>query len=214
MAKKSKGRTPGKKACQSSTQSFKDPVTGQQIISDTTYEGFHPLFEPKKQAYGSAQYEVEASSKQIILTSRFSDWLNGDKPDRQEVMRFVFSGNFGYSKSGHLSGEVSRLTVFDVQQESGFFMETAQSYNAAKGTKANGTLRFSPDKLNSASYFYSNLDANRYDYDGKVVGNSFDYDGRYSSTPLYQDRSSIKGLADTGFFQEGWWQDPFAPNLI
>ncbi len=208
MAKK------GKKPSTTSPQSFKDPLTGQRIASDTTYEGFHPLLEPKRQAYGSAQYEIEANSKQIVLTSRFSDWLNGDKPDREEIMRYVFSGNFSYTKTGNLSGTVSRLSVFDVQHESGYFSETAQSYNAAKGTKANGTLRFAPEKLTSASYFYSNLDANTYDYNGKVTGNSFDYDGRYSSTPLYQDRSIIKGLADTGLFQEGWWQNPFATNLI
>ncbi len=195
-------------------QSFKDPLTGRRIVSDTTYEGFLPLLEQKAQAYGSAQYEIEANNKQVVLTSRFTDWLNGDKPDREEVMRYVFSGNFSYSKTGNLSGVVSRVSVFDVQHESSYFSETAQSYNAAKGTKANGTLRFSPEKLTSASYFYSNLDANTYDYNGKVTGNSFDYDGRYSSTPLYQDRRILKGLADTGFFQEGWWQNPFAINLI
>jgi len=95
-------------------------------------------------------------------------------------------------------------------------METAQSYNVINGTRVTSTLAFSPEKIASASYFYSNLDANRYDYNGNVVGNSFYDDGdmRFLNTPLYQDRSSIKGLADTGFFKEGWWQDPFAPNLI
>ena len=202
------------------TLTLRDMLTGKIVLSDQVYNGFFTPATDKNRSYSNGQYEIEADNKMLIFTLRADRWkgVNPARPERFDVSRAVLTGRFTSDANGNFSGEVDRITSFNLQSDPsiGFFMETAQSYNVINGTSVTGTLAFSPDKIASASYFYSNLDANEYDYNGNVVGNSFYDDGdmRFLNTPLYQDRSSIKGLADTGFFQEGWWQDPFAPNLI
>ena len=202
------------------TLTLRDMTTEKIVLSDQVYNGFFTPATDKNRSYSSGQYEIEANNKMLIFTLRADGWkgVNPARPERFDVSRAVLTGRFTSDANGNFSGEVDRITSFNLQSDPsiGFFMETAQSYNVINGTRVTGTLAFSPDKIASASYFYSNLDANEYDYNGNVVGNSFYDDGdmRFLNTPLYQDRSSIKGLADTGFFQEGWCQDPFAPNLI
>ena len=197
---------------------IKDLLTGQIIKSDTVNAGFFSSATDKNRSYEDAQYEIEMSPTTLIFTLRADNWIgpNSPQPERFDVSRGIFTGSFSIDNNGNLSGTADRVTFFGLQSntQTGHFMETAQSYTMAKGTNISNSLAISPSSLILATYFYSNFDANNYDYDGKVVGNTFDSDGRYSNTPLYQDRSSIKGLADTDFFKEGWWQDPFTPNLI
>ena len=202
------------------TLTLRDMTTEKIVLSDQVYNGFFTPATDKNRSYSSGQYEIEANNKMLIFTLRADGWkgVNPARPERFDVSRAVLTGRFTSDANGNFSGEVDRITSFNLQSDPSiaFFMETAESYNVINGTRVTGTLAFSPDKIASASYFYSNLDANEYDYNGNVVGNSFYDDGdmRFLNTPLYQDSSSIKGLAATGFFQEGWCQDPFAPNLI
>jgi hypothetical protein len=186
---------------------IKDLLTGQIIKSDTVNSGFFTSASGKKGSYEDAQYEIEMSPTTLIFTLRADNWIgpNAPQPERFDVGRSVLTGSFRTDNNGNLSGTVDRRTYFGLQSNSqtGLFMETAQSYKVAKGTNISNSLAGSPSSLISATYFYSNL---------SDVG--FDTDGRFPSTPRYNNRNDITGLADTSFFQEGWWQDPFAPNLI
>jgi hypothetical protein len=198
---------------------FKHPLTGQTIATDTVNTGFFPPATGKNQSYKDGQYEIEMDRSTIILTLRADNWIGADpKPGRFDVSRSVITGKFETDKNGLLSGTADRITSFNVQSDPqvGFFMETAQSYILAKDTKASNDFLLSTNDITSATFFYSNLDANEYDYSGNIVGNSFYDDGdmRFVNTPLYQDRNRLRGLPDTSLFQEGWWQDPFTPNLI
>ena len=198
---------------------FKHPLTGQTIATDTVNTGFFPPGTGKNQSYKDGQYEIEMNRSTIILTLRADNWIGADpKPGRFDVSRAVITGKFETDKNGLLSGMADRITSFNVQSDPqvGFFMETAQSYILAKDTKASNDFLLSTNDITSATFFYSNLDANEYDYNGNIVGNSFNDDGdmRFLNTPLYQDRNRLRGLPDTSLFQEGWWQDPFTPNLI
>ena len=201
------GGTNGGGKEQNTTLSFNDPLTGQAIISDAVNTGFFNATRHYNNAYASGQYEIEANQSTVILTSKYYDWIgpNGPKPERFAVQRSILTGKFTTDKSGNLMGTLDRTTSFGLQSDSskGFFMETAQSYSVAKGTNIPSGLAFSPETIESASYFYSNY-----------TDVQFDSDGRFPSTPRYNNRNDITGFADTSFFQEDWWQDPFTPNLI
>ena len=201
------GGTNGGGKEQNNTLSFNDPLTGQATISDVVNTGFFNATRHHNNAYASGQYEIEANQSTVILTSKYYDWIgpNGPKPERFAVQRSILTGKFTTDKGGNLIGSLDRTTSFGLQSDSskGFFMETAQSYSVAKGTNIPSGLAFSPETIESASYFYSNY-----------TDVQFDPDGRFPSTPRYNNRNDITGFADTSFFQEGWWQDPFTPNLI
>ena len=180
-------------------------LTGQIVTSDTVNTGFFTPATDKNRSYANAQYEIEANQSKLILTLRADNYISAPRPERFTISRTVLTGNFKSDESGNLSGTVDRITSFAIQSDSqrDFFMETAQSYTVAKGTNISNSLAISPSRLITATYFYSNY---------SDVG--FDTDGRFADTPRYGNRVELKGLPDTDFFQQGWWQDPFTPNLI
>lgn len=218
MAKKPKrAKTPkAKGGRQESAFSFKDPLTGEAVRQDEVVNGFWGTREYR--SYASGQYEIEFNKNTIILTSRLDSWTgdNTSRPERFDVSRAVIRGQFSADKHGLLTGSMDSITSFNLQsdRERGYLYESGQSYKASRGSRVSSDLSFNPSSLTSASYFYSNLDANTYNSDGEIIGNSFDSNGRFPGTPLYSDRNSLKGLPDASFFPEGWWQDPFTPNLI
>jgi hypothetical protein len=186
---------------------IKDLLTGQIIKSDTVNAGFFSSATDKNRSYEDAQYEIEISPTTLIFTLRADNWIgsNAPQPERFDVSRLVLTGSFSTDNNGNLSGTVDRRTFFGLQSNSqtGFFMETAQSYTFSKGTKISNNLAIMPRRIKSATYFYSNHS-----------DSGFDLNGKFASTPLYQNRNDLKGMPDTKFFPKDWWQDPFAPNLI
>jgi hypothetical protein len=216
MGKKSKKAKATNGKSKQAQLSFKDPLTGEAVRQDEIVPGFWGTREYR--SYASGQYEIEFDRNTIILTSRLDNWKgdNTPRPERFDVSRVVIRGQFSADKQGLLTGSIDSLTSFNLQSdtERDYPYESAQSYKTSKGTRISSDLTFNPSNLSKATYFYSNLDANTYDSNGQVVGNSFDSAGRFPGTPLYSDRNSLRGLPDASFFPEGWWQNPFAPNLI
>ena len=195
----------------------KDPLIGKLVKSDEVYNGFFSSAVDPNTSYRNGMYEIEANGNTIIITQRLDGWIrNSDsRPSRFDVRRSILSGSFSSDKEGNLSGNVTRLSGFNVQSETEnpFFMETAQSYSYGKGIKIFG-LNGQPGSIGVPLYFYSNLESRRFDYNGNVIGNSFDEEGKYPATPLYSSREQLIGKEDAIFFQEGWWQNPFTSNLI
>ena len=187
--------------------SFTDPLTGQKIQSDVTYSGFFGAAPNSFNSYASGSYELELSSKKIVVSMKKWDWIdkNPPRPNRIDVSRAVFTGEYTF-RGGAISGKTSLLSYFNAQKDAdtNYFMENAQSYAVNASAAQPDPLRPNPSLLTSVNYFYSNISDKA----------SFDSNNNYPAAPLYSSRADIGKLPDTSFFQEGWWEDPFSANLI
>jgi hypothetical protein len=115
----------------------------------------------------------------------------------------VLRGNFTADKNGNLTGTAKSLTTFNTQSDpsSGYFKESGESYFLRRNSKITNSL-FSDrlPNLTSASYFFDSTGSTNFN--------------RFPGTTIYNDRKQLRGLQDASFYPEGWWQNPFSPNLI
>ena len=192
-----------KKPSTSSPQSFKDPLTGQLLQSDKVNNGF---FNTRSYAaWGNGKYEIEASRNAIVYTQQLSDWKgdSSQRPARTDVSRLVLRGDFRADKNGNLTGTAKSFTTFNVQSDpsNGYFKESGESYSLRRNSKiTNSLFSDSLPGLASASYFFDSTGSTNFN--------------RFPGTTIYNDRKQLSGLQDAGFYPEGWWQNPFSPNLI
>jgi hypothetical protein len=188
----------------SNSLSFKDPLTGQLLQSDQVYNGF---FNTRSYAaWESGRYEIEMNKDSIIYTQQLDGWKgdSSQRPGRTDVSRLVLRGDFKVDKNGNLTGTAKSFTTFGVQSDpdSGYFKESGESYSLRSGSKITSSLfSNSPPNFEAALYYFEDT----------VGSTNFN---RFPGTTIYSERKQLSGLQDASFYPEGWWQNPFSPNLI
>ena len=220
MSKRNKRSKKGRKARSVDSTSSKrgrDEVTGlfaevngQRIISDVTYSEIDSpegksFFKGRKNreftSDGSASFEFELGKDSIIMTHRVIGELSVDglqQASRDYRQRIAWIGSFIYDKNGALS----KASIREVAGWS--FGESWNSTSTHEWSSIDKGATINSDSLLSV-YTSTNSFPNRvFDYiadygDGLVMGGP---------------KSDFYNFESSKYFEEGWWDNPFAPNLI
>jgi len=210
-----RSKTPKAPASSNSGAGGKDPITGlywefyldnpRKLVrfdSDKTYSS-KELTDIYKAAgipapEGSQQTEFEFSNNYLVQTSKT------DYDAFSTIERFVLSGDLKYTKGRFLSATFSSLA------EEIIFIENGQvvGRNGFINTKPKGA------KLSNANSFK----------EFQAIGNSTDFiqqasydlnalDGKFF-TGSVSDKQAVSNFGNSNFYPEGWWLNPFAPNLV
>jgi len=229
MAKKSKKvKTPKVKGGSKAEKGGgKDPVTGLYLEfylddpnkrirfdNDKTYskEELSLLYSQMgiTDATGQTEYEWEVCSKFIVGTSRSDYTVYSDTGvkawDNTTIERTVYSGDFSFNKGKLSSATLTSLaeeiiTLRDGRPESrfGFIHNAKDKFKLPDASSAREWESVLKTSINTGLY---TVQANYEFAEGQF------YEGSTS------DQNSIARFGDGRFFQEGWWNDPFTPNLI
>jgi len=145
------------------------------------------------------QREFELSDRFLVQTNHTSYEDGSSAVERQ-----VYFGQFTFNK-----GRLQSATIFSVADEivnfqdgrlqarQGFINNAIGSQRLSDATSYRAwlDLNFSRQYSPQARYGYDELDSKFYE------GSTF-------------DRDALARFGEGRFFQEGWWLDPFTPNLI
>jgi len=165
--------------------STKDKLTGLSI----NFNGVGRLFSDNIYSFGGWQVEGEISKDYFVIT-RAQDTLEG-----RETRRAVYQGSFTFKNGNLASATVDKVWFFRVGHTSEGIELVGRLATPKNKKIANINNELSWSSLDSSSneitYFASS--------NGKVVEGNID---------------TFTEFKNGRFFQEGWWLDPFAPNLI
>jgi len=192
--------TEGAGSPSSGNRAFVDIEGLGRIESDKVYDRNSPLgrlyLSAANPAYVDALLdwgiEVEfGTGAYVAMTQRAV--LNRGKFIQEQVSRDVTQGDFVFRNSKFISGRVD-------------FTAGADANNRAEegAIQSFGGIAIRTP-LNASGLFPSTL----YGTQGTVTSNFSIIDGQVTGTP-----QAIRDFGGGRFFNDGWWQDPFTPNLI
>ena len=161
-----------------------DSITGEKVYSDTVQPGGWG-YTPQS---SNGEYELELSQNKIIYTERHFNYTATPNENRSDASRLVLSGSYTY-KNGSASGSTDRVTLFTFDSANGISHESGSSSRL------------------------SNFNSNPLDFT-RFLGQNNSVDYSFGRTSGQIDRSLLSGLADAQYYSTGWWDNPFAPNLI
>jgi len=144
--------------------------------------------------------EFEFSEKYIIGTT-LSKYANGDS----QVIRTVMQGVFKYKNQEITSAAVAFTAEDNIAPGSLYGITTPYLSGEVRGKGGGSRSIANPSSLLSWVDTLSGFNDVLLDYTRGAVG-----DGPESAG----DESAVRAFAGGQFFQAGWWQDPFTPNLI
>ncbi len=217
MSKKPKReKSPKVKSGGNAGRGGQDPVTGlyadnngQRIESDKVYsqlndpeaKGFFAARESRVFASGgSAEFEFEMGKTAIILTSRVTGEQSVDglpQSSKQYQQRVAWIGNFEYDKNGRLkSGIIRELTEWT--HGSSWLDDSTHEWSSidtGSTTKAQSLLGV----FASANSFTTRI----YDYLADYANNIV----------IGGPKSEFYNFESSKYFEDGWWNNPFATNL-
>ena len=219
MAKKPKnGKIPKAPKGRGGNGGGKDPVTGlyvefylddpnkrERYESDRTYSldeinrAHSELGVPPETAFTSLSREFELSDRFLVQTNKttYEDGYSA-------VERHIHSGDFKFNK-----GKLESATIKSVAEEIINFKDGIVEGRSGFINNANGSL-----KLPDASSFNAWLRINNSRQFTQQANYSFSMtEGKFHEGSTF-DRNALASFGEGRFFQEGWWNNPFTPNLI
>ena len=210
MAKKPKKvKTPKVKGGSSGSHfGIRDSITGQLLYSDELItestakaEGLRQQISRYPSLYlnghSQFQYEVELSDSMAVVTTFY--------PESDHYERDVFKGSFAYSK-GLMTGKLDMAAHAWVSFETGEYDEVIV------------IARPQTPKTSFKGSWFDELPTSL----GRILETSMTVEKTYTPdsesvlpSGMTNDRSAVTTDGDLArLLAEGWWQDPFAPNLI
>ena len=193
----------------------KDPVTGSYYIEMTGNKGTGRVISDQVTDWydlrkidtffesdvlpGEILIEFEFNKKYIISTETSKSRSTGE----QYFYRSVLEGDFNFNKNRLATGTIKRNYYI------GASFETNGS--AASPSLTGGVEEY----INGRKMDYiSNLFVDRGDSSGNMIADFFLGPNQAYIYGSSSDKSFTESVGGGIFFQEGWWQDPFTPNLI
>lgn len=195
----------------------KDPVTGlyadangQRITSDVTYSEIDspegkPFFSGRDRREftneGSATFEFEFGRNAIILTHRVIGELSADgfqQASKDYRQRIAWIGSFSYDTNGALrNGSISEVAEWS-------YGDSWNSTSSHEWSSVDRGKTINADSL--LSVFASTL---------SFATRVFDYTADYGSgLVIGGPKSDFYKFESSKYFENGWWDNPFATNLI
>jgi hypothetical protein len=190
----------------------KDPVTGlnlaidgkQFISSDEVYSqdsaSYQSFWQKAASDIKTAALDTAAGQLEYELGNSFIVWTYSYKQaDGQSATgRQVLEGNFTYNKGKLSGGQISRALSYTLNPDGDGQRTGIYSTSKGMSIKAGNSL----DSITNG--YYSSFTA------GTPYLFSYESDTTAIAVPsdIYQDSTIAR------FFPQGWWQDPFTPNLI
>ncbi len=188
--------------------SFKDPVTGQKIVSDRYYGPNTKFVTGFKKALAipdhySQEYEFEVGKDFFVWNTIGTATESTPRPQYAEKSfnRIVVSGNFRVSKSGELSGRADTITQGNHRY-------------APWGDEFIGVASLGGRNFKNSAELYQIL------LSSQNESNLFFYEDPQSIVEYgiadYTGSPTKDGLAQFGLlkmFDGQWWNNPFASNL-
>ena len=196
----------------------KDPVTGLtinlegigKVTSDKVYDKDSAVTKEWFSYYAYRSPDVTESfiefefSDKYIVTTMQERYTNGDA----WVVRLVMQGLFKYKGKRISSATVVFLAEDNIGPGSFYGTTTPHLSGEVLGTRGGSKTIANPNSLFSWAETLSGFEGEN----NKLLEyNSGDIDNGIQATG---DESDIRAFAGGKFFQEGWWNDPFTPNLI
>jgi hypothetical protein len=216
MAKRpKKTKTPRVKGGGKAERSGKDAVTGlywevdmgdpsrkAKLQSDRTYN----LPEIKENRLGIEMGDIIAMEEEYELSDKY--FAITTKTQRQDgsgsIQRIVYQGQFGFEK-----GRLKSATLTSRAEENAYTQVAG-----AMDISGYINIPFSEFTLNDPSSLreWVEINASRSFRQVANYGYSQNQGNYYEGNSA--DRDALARFGEGRFFQEGWWQDPFSPNLI
>jgi len=208
MAKKKTRIKTSKPSASNGSIGVRDRLTGQLLYSDELItestakaEGLRQQIARYPSTYLSGhsqfQYEVELSDSMAVVTTFY--------PESNHYQRNIFKGSFAYSK-GLMRGKLDMAAHAWVSFETGEYDEVIV------------IARPQTPKTSFKGSWFDELPTSL----GRLLETSMTVEMTYtpdseSALPsgMTNDRSAVTRDGDLArLLAEGWWQNPFAPNLI
>jgi len=208
MTKKKKRIKTSKPSASNGSIGVRDRLTGQllysdELISESTSkaEGLRQQIARYPSTYLSGhskfQYEVELSDSMAVVTTFY--------PESNHYQRDIFKGSFAYSK-GLMTGKLDMAAHAWVSFETGEYDEVIV------------IARPQTPKTSFKGSWFDELPTSL----GRILETSMTVEKTYTPdsesvlpSGMTNDRSAVTTDGDLArLLAEGWWQDPFAPNLI
>jgi hypothetical protein len=196
----------------------KDPVTGLainlegigKVISDKVYDKdsavakeWFSYFAYQSPDITESFIEFEFSDKYIVGTTQ-QRYANGDT----QTIRLVMQGLFKYKGERISSATVAFLAEDNIAPGSFYGTTTPNLSGEVLGTRGGSKTIPNPNSLFSWAETLSGFEEENnklLEYNNGDIGNGIQSTG---------DESAVRAFAGGKFFQEGWWNNPFAPNLV
>jgi hypothetical protein len=210
MAKKTKkAKTPKAPKGRGGNGGGKDPVTGLSLTvpvdgiattyeSDKVYTSLLPIIGSSD--FNTLTREYELSDKAIV----FTDTITGPNGVAGEHTRGMLEGKFAYRNGKLLSARIDRAAGYQTYIEDG-----------AKISGFATLLEYIPSRTSTGPTFSSSV-AELLVPDSPGANTLVDIVmGQWSlGERMIGSISTINNYYNGRIFNEGWWQDPFTPNLI
>jgi len=219
MTKKSKkAKTPKAPKGRGGNGGGKDPVTGlswefyvdnpdkyARFESDKTYslEELNKIYslagQPAQSRFKSQQKEIELSNQYLVETNKTEYNENSST-----IERLVISGIFEYDKGSLRSATFKALASETIRIENGNVVSRTGFINASpRGARLS----------NAKSYKEFLSIGAMTDFAPQAAFESNELDGSFSIGTA-SDKETISNFGNGNLLREGWWLDPFTPNLI
>ena len=179
-------------------------VNSDNVIDDydnwPQINGDFPFEAPKSR--GTILSEFEFNDRFYVDTriDNQVDEITGQR--RAEISRFVAEGTFRYADGKLVSGTVNRVVKSTYLSDEGGRLSLYGDIEEYSGGVS--TSIFAPLRLSRQSFLFNGTETAEFSF-SPSEGYSFGAE---------KDRQAIEGFANGRFFQEGWWNNPFTPNLI
>ena len=219
------------KAPKNSKGSGIDSITGTKwnldgvaLESDRVYSGtqIQQLFGfkeiPGVQDYDGWSTEVEFGDPKLIVQTIKYTQNDSTGESWQTTQRFVWEGEFRYSSKGMTSAKLNRLSddLFSVRSD-GLTIKTGSISNPLSGST--GITIENPGTLASWGSVITPIASVPYDQQIREskYQNTIDTpstETHTSNSTFDGNEAGIRGYMSGRFFADGWWNNPFTPNLI
>jgi hypothetical protein len=227
MAKKTRTpKTPRIKGGGKTGRGSKDAVTGLywefesvdwggkriRAISDTQIDNYDAWLETTNgrgeraesiQGRGDSISEFELSEKFMVYTQKDYDRATGE----ERFVRSVLQGSFKYNNKALTSADISDFAQMSLTRRVDGMEQYGSLKNYPSGWKISSLL---------PTYMSSNYISPNFPQEAQSTtraGFYYSPDIGYLEGSLL-DKTTVESFQGGRFFQEGWWNNPFAPNLI
>ena len=199
-------------------------LDGTALESDKVYNGtqIQQLFGfkdiPGVQDYENWSTEVEFGDPKLVVQTISYTQNDGTGEMWQTTQRFVWEGEFRYSSKGMTSAKLNRLSddLITVRSD-GLTIKTGSVSNPLSGGA--GIVIENPAALASWGDVITPIAS--VPYDQQIRESKYQNTTELPSNDQYASNSTfdgneagIRSYQSGRFFADGWWSNPFAPNLV